>query len=1013
MHNPRTPTHTGGPIREAMLLGFAAVTLLVCATGMAADRMTPGSHYRPQSGWVGDVHPIYTSGKWNLPYLEVPLEPMRNGLSRVHSKIALTTDMVNWTQKPIAPGQAGQNWWLIANLVYNGVWYSYYNGPQGMNLATSIDQSTWTNYAGNPVIPYSSVPADYELRDPSVFRNDLTNEWWLVIAGKRPNVPYEQSGFFYVSKSTDLFNWSAPTVLYDPGNIGVPECPELFKMGSKYFLIGSWGSGRVGQGRYRVSDNPAGPWVIPPIDTLDGPEIMAPNSAEGPGGRRVFFGWIPTYLDDQDYGQWEWAGHLAYPREMYTDGGTGLFLRPVPELAALRTTSTAMNQSTAYETVSGTWTPSPSTIQGQTVIPSLRAETRLPGTSDRFELLTTLTIAALTPRAGVLLRTGKPGHNGYEFVVDVAAQQIIFRAVGNPTPIASKPVSLAAGQPIGLRLFLDGDVFEAFVDDKWSLAARAQDSAAGDRTGFFVESAAAVQVATATFTHPVLHGVAQMYDDPPTPQTLPTASPARPGNSAAFPTASSNIYCPYDPILNFASSFSLECWVRMTPGTDGYKSHLIVKGDGETPGYHYGLELLPQNQINFFFRKTDGNFESATSPVNAIAPDAWTHIGGVLDRANNQMRIYVNGARVTLRTGVTVGPNTTNNGALRLGFAAGLPGGLPFYGLIDNIRVWGTARTDAQMAATYNRELGAGERTGMVVDWTMSPVRPETVSPYRLYCPNQVTAYPQMVARFFDGSVLFPESAVPETTITAQAAAFDNTSANVYCPPDPALDFTGGFTLETWMKLDPASDGIKGNLIVKGDGSSPGYHYGLNVMPNRSLELYYKNASGNFEGHTSAAGIIPVGLWVHVAGVMDPANSRIRLYKNGAPLTTKPVSLLPPDGANHGSLRLGYGAGLPSANRFYGRLDEVRLWRVARTDAQILDAYGKTLLPGASPDLVVNWPLDQWLPDTNTPQRLYALNRSSAFPTLRATLFDGSYNDSDAAPVTADVPVGISLFSTE
>ncbi|MEV4250611.1 LamG domain-containing protein [Streptosporangium canum] len=91
----------------------------------------------------------------------------------------------------------------------------------------------------------------------------------------------------------------------------------------------------------------------------------------------------------------------------------------------------------------------------------------------------------------------------------------------------------------------------------------------------------------------------------------------------------------------------------------------------------------------------------------------------------------------------------------------------------------------------------------------------------------------------------------------------------------------------------------------------------------------------------------------------DPLSSPFRLLRNGVPLVTEPVqdtSL-----ANYGDQQLTLGARLvatKATESFSGMLEEVRLWRTARTPEQVLDNLF-TRLKGDKKDLIAYWPFDR------------------------------------------------------
>src|SRR5262249_19561003 len=110
---------------------------------------------------------------------------------------------------------------------------------------------------------------------------------------------------------------------------------------------------------------------------------------------------------------------------------------------------------------------------------------------------------------------------------------------------------------------------------------------------------------------------------------------------------------------------------------------------------------------------------------------------------------------------------------------------------------------------------------------------------------------------------------------------------------------------------------------------------------------------GDQPGSGTAFAVSPVpkgdvGAWVHLAGVYD--GTAWRLYRNG---------LLVPSAAGIGAVQVGMpwaiGFASNSHERFFsGGIDEVRIWRTARTAAQIADGY-QTRVTGAEPGLVGSW----------------------------------------------------------
>ena len=87
---------------------------------------------------------------------------------------------------------------------------------------------------------------------------------------------------------------------------------------------------------------------------------------------------------------------------------------------------------------------------------------------------------------------------------------------------------------------------------------------------------------------------------------------------------------------------------------------------------------------------------SYTPPQSIVG--TWQHFALVASQSGNFMRIYRNGVLEAQKAGMT--PFTQGNFNLYIG-----GNGLPFAGVIDEFRVWNTARTGPQIQASFGRQL--------------------------------------------------------------------------------------------------------------------------------------------------------------------------------------------------------------------------------------------------------------------------------------------------------------------
>ena len=123
------------------------------------------------------------------------------------------------------------------------------------------------------------------------------------------------------------------------------------------------------------------------------------------------------------------------------------------------------------------------------------------------------------------------------------------------------------------------------------------------------------------------------------------------------------------------------------------------------------------------------------------------------------------------------------------------------------------------------------------------------------------------------GSVTFAAGEVGE--------AFNlNGSDQVTVSNAPNLNLTAAVTLEAWIKPSTlAFNNNYGAIIAKSSGTVR--DYGLFVKSNGALQLSYINASGTNVFLQTAASLVPVGQFSHVAAVIDTTAGVMQLYING------------------------------------------------------------------------------------------------------------------------------------
>ncbi|HEU5429794.1 MAG TPA: GH32 C-terminal domain-containing protein [Actinocrinis sp.] len=293
-----------GPVRRrrrrlaAAALALGALLLPATASAAGADTAAAGSdgaaayhepyrpqyHFTPAQNWMNDPNGlIYYHGQYNLFF---QYNPSGSSWGNIEWGHAVSTDLVHWTEQPVAIPQDAGEYVFSGSVVYDktnssglgtalnpplvAVYTSAQKatGVQRQALAYSLDGgTTWTKYSGNPVLDLGSQ----NFRDPKVFWNAPGNEWLMVVARSDLHEVY-----FY--SSTDLKQWTYLSEFGPAGATGgVWECPDLYPLpvdgnarDVKWVLVvninpGSYAGGSGAQyfvgtfnGTTFTSDDPAG-----------------------------------------------------------------------------------------------------------------------------------------------------------------------------------------------------------------------------------------------------------------------------------------------------------------------------------------------------------------------------------------------------------------------------------------------------------------------------------------------------------------------------------------------------------------------------------------------------------------------------------------------------------------------------------------------------------------------------------------------------------------------------------
>lgn len=165
------------------------------------------------------------------------------------------------------------------------------------------------------------------------------------------------------------------------------------------------------------------------------------------------------------------------------------------------------------------------------------------------------------------------------------------------------------------------------------------------------------------------------------------------------------------------SQFTIEAWIKTTNfgGVifQSYSQNSNVAG--------ILVHIQGAGKVRFAIGRNTGLTSGVdwTDLVSAtvVATGSWVHVACTYDGSN--MRIYIGGSSTpdaSLSWSNNPGYAASNYVMIGIINTNGTPSGFEFNGLIDEVRLWNVARTGAEIAANYNKEL-AGNESGLAAYW--------------------------------------------------------------------------------------------------------------------------------------------------------------------------------------------------------------------------------------------------------------------------------------------------------
>jgi hypothetical protein len=180
---------------------------------------------------------------------------------------------------------------------------------------------------------------------------------------------------------------------------------------------------------------------------------------------------------------------------------------------------------------------------------------------------------------------------------------------------------------------------------------------------------------------------------------------AQSNNALSFVAGNnSNVSIPHAAQINFGTStnFTIEAWIKFSGTMAGY-SGIVAKASASWVGFqivivNQKIAAEIRNLTETMIGTGEGLLGSST-----LNDDNWHHVAMVVDRSATNAKLYVDGVIEADVTNSALGGNLDNDGTMYIGSERNQNAFVN--GLIDEVRIWSVARTQAELLANKGMEI--------------------------------------------------------------------------------------------------------------------------------------------------------------------------------------------------------------------------------------------------------------------------------------------------------------------
>ena len=422
---------------------------------------------------------------------------------------------------------------------------------------------------------------------------------------------------------------------------------------------------------------------------------------------------------------------------------------------------------------------------------------------------------------------------------------------------------------------------------------------------------------------------------------------------------------------NYSSSaITIESWIKVLSLADS-AAMIVQQGDSLNDGsFTFTLKQFGSNDYRLW-----GQVEETADNVHASITEGstnfydlrgqWVHVA-MSWSAGQPVKLYVNGVEETNNAQEIVDAASLRQASpIRVGaqlYNGQL--GMYFDGMIDEVRIWNSARSESEIVSDKNSEL-SGAETGLATYLQFNGTFDSTAVGATGWQPingadfsNDIpfeqlgvgkSAYELALDNGFVGNVTQwlaslvgaqGQQGLHGGNANSRSASFASSTLS-YLSLSTAdaetqnLNITNDFTIEAWAKFNTIPVETHKMLLVSksrwGTGPDRSYLFGIYRNSGQTAIFGEFNSSANVAGGEWNP---ELGRWYHLAIVGEGGGTYV-IYVDGVPYITETGKQDLSAVSGQDLLIGGHNLDGSVVDAFDGTIDEVRIWDVARTQDEI------------------------------------------------------------------------------